>query len=114
MIGTALPVFERATRRRRWTLRAIAVVGALLICELALQGAARVVPAVDRVLMAPHERARADQVGIMLLDPVTGYRGNPNFPGHDRLGFNNDSVPQQVDLVAIGDSLTYGVLGSPD
>lgn len=86
--------------------------GALLVCELALQGASRVIPAVDRVLMAPHERA--SQVGIMLLDPVIGYRGNPYFPGHDRLGFNNASVPQPVDLVAIGDSLTYGVLGSPD
>ena len=92
----------------------MAVVAALMVCELALQGASRLIPAVDWVLMAPHERKWASQVGIMLPDPVIRFRGNPGFPGHDRLGFNNAFVPEQVDLVTIGDSMTYGVLGSPD
>ena len=65
-------------------------------------------------MTAPHERERASQAGIMLPDPVIGFRGNPGFPGHDRLGFNNAFVPEQADLVAVGDSLTYGVIGSPD
>lgn len=85
-----------------------------MLCELALQGASRVVPAVDLVLMAPHERAQASRIAIMFPDPVIGFRGNPSFPGHDRLGFNNATVPRRADLVAIGDSLTYGVIGSPD
>lgn len=114
MIETAPPIIERTTWRRRWTLRTAAVAAALVFCELALQGASRLIPSVDWVLMAPHERARASQIGIMRFDPVTQFRGNPDFPGHDRLGFNNASVPRQVDLVAIGDSMTYGVLGSPD
>ena len=33
----------------------------------------------------------------------------PNAPGHDKNGFRNASVPQSVDIVAIGDSQTWGI-----
>ncbi len=94
--------------------RAGAVTIALAACELALQGASGLIPAVDRILMSPHARARAGRTGVMIPDAVTGWRGNPAHPAHDRLGFNNSFVPDQADLVTLGDSLTYGVIGSPD
>src|SRR5689334_12652403 len=33
----------------------------------------------------------------------------PNAPGHDRNGFRNATIPQGVDIVAIGDSQTWGI-----
>jgi hypothetical protein len=33
----------------------------------------------------------------------------PNAPGHDKNGFRNASIPQSVDVVAIGDSQTWGI-----
>jgi hypothetical protein len=41
-------------------------------------------------------------------DARLGYRVPPNTPGHDSLGFRNQSVPTQADIVAIGDSQTWG------
>jgi len=49
-----------------------------------------------------------------LPDPQLIYRGNPKFPEHDSNGFRNDSVPKTADIVAIGDSQTYGNGVSPD
>lgn len=42
-------------------------------------------------------------------DEVLGLRVRPGSRGHDRLGFRNDEVPASVDLVAVGDSQTWGV-----
>jgi len=41
-------------------------------------------------------------------DARLGYRVPPNTPGHDSLGFRNQSVPTHADIVAIGDSQTWG------
>jgi hypothetical protein len=35
---------------------------------------------------------------------------SPNSAGHDRWGFRNDSIPQKVELLTVGDSFTYGYL----
>lgn len=45
-------------------------------------------------------------------DPVLGHRIEPLQGGHDALGFRNASVPTRADIVALGDSQTYGV-GAP-
>lgn len=45
----------------------------------------------------------------LIDDPALGHRVAPNTSGHDGLGFRNREVPPQVDIVAIGDSYTYGV-----
>ncbi|HNV85429.1 MAG TPA: hypothetical protein PKL97_00510 [Candidatus Omnitrophota bacterium] len=45
----------------------------------------------------------------LISDPVLEFRPNPAFPGHDRLGFRNESVPERASIVATGDSQTYGV-----
>jgi hypothetical protein len=41
-------------------------------------------------------------------DDLLGYRGNPKNPDHDRLGFRNAQAPDRIDVVALGDSQTYG------
>ncbi len=46
---------------------------------------------------------------ILLPDFRLGFRIKPYSPGHDSLGFRNASVPAQADIVAIGDSVTWGV-----
>src|SRR5882672_6569628 len=47
--------------------------------------------------------------GETVSDPELGMRIKPNTPGHDANGFRNASVPAQVDVVALGDSQTWGV-----
>lgn len=42
-------------------------------------------------------------------DPVLGHHIQPLSTGHDALGYRNVAVPQRADIVAIGDSMTYGV-----
>ena len=41
-------------------------------------------------------------------DAILGTRMAPNAPGHDARGFRNAAVPVRADLVAIGDSHTWG------
>lgn len=51
---------------------------------------------------------------FLLHDPVTGVRARPLLPAmqglgpHDLLGFRNEHVPRRADIIAIGDSQTYG------
>ena len=42
-------------------------------------------------------------------DEVLGQRIKPFALGHDAKGFRNDSVPERADVVALGDSQTWGV-----
>lgn len=45
----------------------------------------------------------------IMNDPVLGVRIRPYSAGHDSWGYRNKSVPEKADIVAIGDSQTYGV-----
>jgi lysophospholipase L1-like esterase len=47
--------------------------------------------------------------GALIKDPVLGPKLAPFSKGHDANGFRNDTVPAQVDIVALGDSQTWGV-----
>lgn len=47
-------------------------------------------------------------------DRALGWRGNPDYPEHDRLGFRNPDVPDDAAIVALGDSQTYGSQVEPD
>jgi lysophospholipase L1-like esterase len=51
---------------------------------------------------------------IDVPDDVLVVRPNPAFPEHDRNGFRNRDVPQQADIVALGDSQTYGITAARD
>jgi lysophospholipase L1-like esterase len=42
-------------------------------------------------------------------DDVLGHRIEPGSGGHDEWGFRNKNVPESCDIVAIGDSQTYGI-----
>ena len=43
-------------------------------------------------------------------DPVLGIALAPGSAGHDGWGFRNRGVPDSTDIIAIGDSMTYGVM----
>ena len=43
-----------------------------------------------------------------IYDPKLGLRIAPNAAGHDANGFRNSSIPGHVDIVALGDSQTWG------
>jgi len=45
---------------------------------------------------------------ITVFDPVLTHRALPFSGGHDAWGFRNRCVPEAADIVAIGDSQTYG------
>ncbi len=47
-------------------------------------------------------------------DPALGQRIAPHTTGHDALGFRNAATPERVNIVAIGDSQTYGVSAARD
>jgi hypothetical protein len=47
-------------------------------------------------------------VPVLLEDQVLRWRVEPRSAGHDDWGFRNREVPDKVDVVAIGDSQTYG------
>ena len=48
----------------------------------------------------------------LLEDKVFGIKIKPKSAGHDELGFRNKEVPKKVDVVTIGDSMTYGYSAS--
>lgn len=50
----------------------------------------------------------------LISDPILGSRIKPNTTGHDALGFRNERVPEQADVLAVGDSQTYGVSATRD
>ncbi|MGH9368457.1 MAG: GDSL-type esterase/lipase family protein [Thermoanaerobaculia bacterium] len=73
----------------------------LLVAEAVLQLFSLLVPARMDFL----RQARAP---ISLKDARLGLRPNPDFPDHDAGGYRNASVPPEADVVALGDSHTYG------
>ena len=45
----------------------------------------------------------------LVADPYLGHRVEGGSGGHDEWGFRNFARPDQADIVAIGDSMTYGL-----
>jgi lysophospholipase L1-like esterase len=45
-------------------------------------------------------------------DPILNHKIQPHSGGHDAWGFRNKAIPSNTDIVAIGDSMTYGVVAS--
>lgn len=73
----------------------------LLIGLLVAEGALRVF---EKIQLG--DRAIEDK---LIKDPVLGLKLAPYAQGHDANGFRNDTVPQKVEIVALGDSQTWGV-----
>jgi hypothetical protein len=88
------------TLRRRVAFGCATALAVVLALELLLQLAAASSERIDRLLSAGLERA--------LPDARLGTRPNPDLPDHDALGWRNALRPERAEIVAIGDSQTYG------
>lgn len=89
------------SKRRVRTYRLGAVTLSLLVSLVAVEAGLRIL----------EKRQLRDRVieQWIVPDPELGKRMTPNAAGHDANGFRNDSVPTRADIVAIGDSQTWGV-----
>ncbi len=91
--------------KRTILFASLTVVLTIAILEVILHILAFASPRVDG-LLSKENRARA--ISPTLPDEQLGYRPNPAFPNHDAKGFRNPSVPDSAEIVALGDSQTYG------
>jgi hypothetical protein len=87
-------------RRRTFAFAAITFLAALVLIEAILQIAAQVSPRLDFILSTRRVGYRDDDQLV--------WRPHPGHPDHDRNGFRNAGVPKRADILAIGDSQTYG------
>jgi lysophospholipase L1-like esterase len=80
--------------------------------KLQSAGLAVVAMAVSVLLAEGASRLVVDAADFLNVDPVPdeflGHKLAPGAGGHDDLGFRNRAVPAQANIVAIGDSMTYG------
>ncbi|MCP4333294.1 MAG: hypothetical protein GY785_11615 [Gammaproteobacteria bacterium] len=77
----------------------VTVFFSLVVIDLAIHAVASVVPQVKDVIST---------VSVKTPDAKLGYRPNPAYPEHDQKGFRNAQVPAAADIVALGDSHTWG------
>lgn len=87
---------------KRFAFIIVSVVLGLVICEGALRLSARYSPFLSSQLRPPQTRN-------LLPDRVLKFRMSPYAPGHDRRGYRNEVALQQADVLALGDSWTYGL-----
>jgi hypothetical protein len=77
------------------------------VCEVALRAAAAVSPWVAYHLSPPWTRNT-------LPDDVLGKRQSPFYPGHDQRGYRNARRRDACEILAVGDSTTYGYAAPPE
>ena len=75
-------------------LSACSIIVSVILAEAAL-----------RIFLDPIDFLKPKRV----YDPVLRYAIEPYSGAHDALGYRNKSVPEKADIVAIGDSHTYGI-----
>lgn len=79
----------------------LGIIVSLLLVEIAVQVLSAIAP------------SRDPTGGVALSQPIQdsrlGLRIAPNAEGHDSLGFRNEFVPEDADIVVIGDSQTWGI-----
>lgn len=92
-----------ASRLRGALVASVLVLGSTLLAVLAGE-------VVLRFVVNPSDFLQASPVD----DPALAHRIEPGTTGHDGLGFRNRSVPARAEVVAIGDSMTYGVSAPRD
>lgn len=81
----------------RWGVRAALVVAALLVVAILGEVAARLAFR-SGDLLTP----------ALVRNDALGTRVRPGTAGFDAWGFRNGAVPERADVVAVGDSFTYG------
>lgn len=99
-VGSVEAPKDRGILRRLLPWVALGVLS-VLGAEVVLSLFARLSPAIDYRLKAPWEREFVE-------DPVLGRRLPVFEPQHDDRGYRNAGVPEQVGVLAVGDSFTYG------
>ena len=77
----------------------ITVIFSIVVIDLALHAVAFGFPQVKDLVSTVSQK---------IPDKKLGHRPNPAYPGHDQKGFRNSQVPDSADIVALGDSHTYG------
>ena len=92
---------------KRLVFSILLVLGVLLAAEGTLRLMASRSRSIDALLSPEPVRAA-------VRDKQLGWRGNPAYPEHDRLGYRNLDVPADASMVALGDSQTYGSQVRPD
>jgi lysophospholipase L1-like esterase len=85
---------SKTERLRNLALLAITIVITLAVMEAALQ-----------ILDLPRQPMKPNKI----KDPVLVYKIPSDWPGVDKDGFRNRSIPAQADIVTLGDSHTYGL-----
>jgi hypothetical protein len=95
---------NRQNKWRHFILVALALsiltIFTAVVLETMLHVAARLTPRIGMILF--------QQPVEILQDAELGNRGNPTYPEHDKNGFRNPLTSDTADIVAIGDSQTYG------
>jgi hypothetical protein len=94
---------------RKWIVRGVFVVVNVCAAEAFLNALCAISPRACFALWADRDPRKS----LMVSDEDLLFRGNPLVPEHDRLGFRNSEVPDSVDIVALGDSTTYGLHVAP-
>ena len=86
-------ILRRSNLLRKFTFSLVTVAITLILVEIGLH----------LVTIAGWGRE-----SLKIGDDRLQYRPNPRFPDHDQHGFRNQCVPAMADIVALGDSQTYG------
>lgn len=86
------------SEKKQYFIRFLLIIGSLLISLLLAEGA-------SRIFLDPIDFLKPRQVP----DKILGVRLEPYSGAHDSWGFRNKKVPKTADIVAIGDSHTYGI-----
>ncbi|MFC2001132.1 hypothetical protein ACFLUZ_01345 [Chloroflexota bacterium] len=91
-------------RPRRYVLnRVLMILCGLIVGLLCVEGGLRGIEA-----FGSPDRDLASRQQKLIPDEKLGNRVAPYAAGHDANGFRNDVAPGQADIVAIGDSMTWG------
>lgn len=88
----------------RWPVRAALLVGGLLVGLVCAELALNLVERVRRQFSRREHHAVLSQIE----DPRLGLRVPGGTGGQDSLGFRNRAIPSRADMIAMGDSLTWG------
>lgn len=90
-------------------MRALQIaIAALVLVALAALGS----EAMLRLFSELSRPASAEQVApepMNIPDASLGSRPNPKYPGHDNRGWRNPEAFDRADIIAMGDSQTYGI-----
>jgi len=98
--GNDLTIVSGLLKKTFFTLVALGF--GLALSELTLKVLTWASPRIAYEIRPPWSNRALDK------DPLLGYRLSPYFPGTDHRGYRNNNALQQTDVLAIGDSMTYG------